>query len=295
MMKVTMATPTDIPQGDSLGLTQERFGFTLFMSVCVHAVIILGIGFTATVAPAVTRNLEITIAAYRSTEAPEDPDFLAQANQQASGTEDRALAPATPFTSTFYANQINPLQQYLTERPTTPTSSDEIIARTGGAQKQEVQPEQPQPDLEDLNSEQLGDAVASLQAQLDRQRQEYAKRPRRHTISSASTQQDRDAQYLDNWRKRIEVVGNMNYPKEASSEGIYGTLRVMVAINPDGSVNDIRILRSSGERVLDEAAIRIVQQAAPFQAFPPEMRSEVDVLEIIRTWQFQRGNTFSSF
>jgi protein TonB len=146
-----------------------------------------------------------------------------------------------------------------------------------------------------MDTRQLGDAVATLKAQLDLQRQEFAKRPRRYTITSASTKADRDAIYLDNWRKRIEGVGNLNYPTAASEQGIYGTLRVLVAINPDGTVNDIRILRSSGERVLDEAAVRIVQLSAPFQPFPPAMRAEVDVLEIIRTWQFQRGNTFSSF
>lgn len=290
-----MATHADIPQGDSLGLTQERFGFTLFMSVCVHAVLILGVGFTAVVAPKITNSLEITLATYQSSEAPEDADFLAQANQQGSGTEEQTLAPATPFTSNFYSNQINPVEQYLVERPTTPVVSEQVIARTGGASSSEWAPEQPPADPTTLNSEQLSDKVASLQAQLDLQRQEYAKRPRRLTISSASTQQARDAQYLDNWRKRIESVGNLNYPREASAGGIYGTLRLMVAINPDGTVNDIRILRSSGERVLDEAAVRIVQLASPFQPFPPEMRSEVDVLEIIRTWQFKRGNTFSSF
>jgi protein TonB len=149
--------------------------------------------------------------------------------------------------------------------------------------------------LSKLDSKSLGDAVASLQAQLDVHRQEYAKRPKRYTISSASTRESRDAVYLDNWRKRIEGIGNLNYPEEATKNGIYGTLRLMVSINPDGTINDIRILRSSGERVLDAAAIRIVQLSAPFEALPPAMHKDIDILEIIRTWQFQRGNTFTSF
>src|SRR5690606_10592695 len=128
----------------------------------------------------------------------------------------------------------------------------------------------PLDDLSSMTPVELSDAASSLQAQLDLHRQEYAKRPRRYTISSASTKEARDALYLDNWRKRIEAIGNLNYPSQATEQGIYGTLRVMVALNPDGSVNDIRILRSSGERVLDEAAVRIVQLAAPFEAFPPE-------------------------
>lgn len=283
-------------EGDSLGLTQERFGFTLFMSVCVHAVLILGLGFTVTVAPKIISNIEITLASYRSAEAPDNPDFQAQANQQGSGTEDKTLAPATPYTSAFVSNEIRELDDFLTERPTAPVAqADGIIARDGGEKQSELTPEPAKEDLSKMDTKDLGDAVATLQAQLDLKRQEYAKRPRKYTISSASTQQNRDAAYLDAWRKRIEGIGNLNYPEEATRRGIYGTLRLMVAINPDGTISDIRILRSSGERLLDEAAIRIVQLSAPFQVFPPEMRKEVDVLEIIRTWQFQRGNTFTSF
>jgi periplasmic protein TonB len=283
-------------QGDSLGLTQERLGFTLFMSVCIHAVLILGLGFTISVAPKVVSNIQVTLAAYRSAEAPKDADFLAQANQQGSGTEDKALAPSTPVTSPFVANTINKLEQFLQERPTIPAKDNsKIVSRDGGVRQQDSTPQPPQPNVNKMNGENLGDSVATLQAQLDLHRQEYAKRPRRYTISSASTKESADAVYLDAWRKRIEGIGNLNYPTEASSKGVYGSLRLMVAINPDGTVNDIRILRSSGERLLDEAAVRIVQLSAPFPPFPPELRKQIDVLEIIRTWQFQRGNTFSSY
>lgn len=96
-----------------------------------------------------------------------------------------------------------------------------------------------------------------------------------------------DAIYLDNWRRRIESVGNMNYPEEARRNNINGSLRLLVAISPDGSVVDIEILQSSGHSVLDNAAIRIVQMAAPFQPFTNEMRRTTDRLEIIRTWKFE--------
>jgi len=288
----------DNEQGDSLGLTQERFGFTMFMSVCIHVMLILGVGFTLASERSPLSSLAVTIAQYRSNEAPEDADFIAQANQQGSGSEDEALAPATPFESRFNADQIREVSDFLEERPTLPPAEEQLITRTNPdapAQSSANDTDaQPQPDLSNLTPAQLSAAASSLQAQLDLRRQEYAKRPRRYTISSASTKEDRDAQYLDNWRKRIEAIGNLNYPQQASAQGIYGVLRLMVALNPDGTVNDIRILRSSGEQVLDEAAIRIVQLAAPFEPFPPAMRANVDVLEIIRTWQFHRGNTFSS-
>ncbi|MBJ56338.1 MAG: hypothetical protein CMQ46_13870 [Gammaproteobacteria bacterium] len=137
-------------------------------------------------------------------------------------------------------------------------------------------------------------AIASLQAQLDHQQQAYANRPRRYTISSASTQQRHDALYLDNWRKRIELVGNQHYPEAARQNDIYGSLRMMVALRPNGSVAEIRILQGSGHQLLDMAAVEIVQLAAPFDPFPEELRGEVDILEIIRTWRFRPGNAFSS-
>src|SRR5690349_17848219 len=99
-----MATIAD--NADSLGPTQERFGFTVFMSLCVHAVLILGVGFTVAVEPRVISSMAVTLAQYRSAQAPDDPDFIAQANQQGAGTEDEALAPASPIESRFAADTI---------------------------------------------------------------------------------------------------------------------------------------------------------------------------------------------
>jgi protein TonB len=102
-----------------------------------------------------------------------------------------------------------------------------------------------------------------------------------------------DAAYLHNWRTRVEAVGNRYYPVASSRYGIYGDLRLLVAIRYDGQIDNIEILSSSGHAVLDEAAIRIVRMAAPFDPFPPELRATTDMLEIIRTWKF-RQNRLSS-
>jgi len=295
-----MALAATLDSEDSLGLTQERFGFTVFLSVCVHVMIILGVGFTFTAEQRPATSLEITLATYQSAQAPDDADFLAQANQQGSGSEAEALAPASPVESPFNDERIQDISEFLQERPTqaAPRPTDDIIAtpaQNTAADRQADTVVADTPNLNNIETPDLNDRIASLRAQLDLHRQEYAKRPRRYTITSASTREADDAQYLDNWRKRIESIGNQNYPEQATSQGIYGNLRLMVSINPDGSIDDIRILRSSGERVLDEAAVRIVQLAAPFDPFPEQMRQRMDILEVIRTWQFQRGNTFSSF
>lgn len=283
---------------DSLGSTQDRFGFTMFMSICVHVMLILGLGFTMVNERQRPQTLDVTLAQYRSMEAPEDADFIAQANQEGSGSEDEALAPASPVEAPLNADTIQDVDAFVQERSAALLPAERIIA-TEGTTPQPQAADTPAPATPTTTNgtaqDSANDTLASLRAQLDLRRQEYAKRPRRYTISSASTKESHDALYLDNWRKRIEAIGNLNYPRAASEQGIYGALRVMVALNPDGTVNDIRILRSSGERLLDEAAVDIVRLAAPFDPFPPEMRANVDVLEIIRTWQFDRGDTFSSF
>lgn len=116
-----------------------------------------------------------------------------------------------------------------------------------------------------------------------------ARRQRRRAVS-ASTREFRYASYLDAWAKKVERIGNLNYPQAAREQGLYGSLVLHVAVRKDGSVESIRVVRSSGIELLDQAAIQIVELAAPFSPFPPEIAAETDVLDIIRTWQFMRGD-----
>ncbi len=118
------------------------------------------------------------------------------------------------------------------------------------------------------------------------------KRQRRRSIS-ASTREFRYASYLDAWAKKVERIGNLNYPQAAREQGLYGSLILHVAVRKDGSVEGIRVVRSSGIELLDRAAIQIVEIAAPFSPFPPDIAAETDVLDIVRTWQFTRGDLLS--
>jgi protein TonB len=283
-------------------LSKERFGFTIFLSACLHIMLIAGVGFSYLEESASAPAIEITLAQYRSETAPDQADFIAQENQTGSGTLDTAAAPSTPFEAPFHdevIQQVDPVPQAPAPNRLTEPSDLAILSATDADQAlerptEEESPETDAPLSEQATPEELSLAIASLQAQLDMQQQAYAKRPRTYTISSASTQKRHDALYLDSWRKRIEAVGNLNYPEQARAQQIYGSLRMLVALRPNGSVQEIRILQSSGHRVLDEAAIDIVRLAAPFDPFPPEMRTDVDILEIIRTWRFHQGNSFSS-
>ena len=136
-------------------------------------------------------------------------------------------------------------------------------------------------------------ALASLNAELQQRLDSRAKRPRRKYIS-ANTREYRYAAYMEAWRAKVERIGNINYPDEARRRRLSGNLLLDVALNPDGSVQEITVRRSSGHKVLDDAAIRIVELASPFAPFPPAIRREVDILHVTRTWKFLNSNKFSA-
>ena len=134
--------------------------------------------------------------------------------------------------------------------------------------------------------------MARLEGEISKDVDEYNKRPRKKFIG-ARTEEYHFAPYLDAWREKVQRIGTLNYP-EAARGKIYGSLILTVAINADGSVGRIDINRSSGHKVLDDAARRIVQMASPYAAFPPEIRKDTDILEITRTWYFTQGNNLET-
>lgn len=136
-----------------------------------------------------------------------------------------------------------------------------------------------------------GQEIARLNAKLVEDTAAFANRPRRKAIS-ASTQEYKYASYLETWRRKVEAIGNLNYPEEARRRKLYGNLILQVGVRADGSLEEVRVLRSSGSTLLDEAAVRIVNLAAPFAPFPPDIRRETDFLDITRTWQFLSNNRF---
>ncbi len=133
--------------------------------------------------------------------------------------------------------------------------------------------------------------IASLSAEVRRKMEAKAKRPRR-TFISATTKEYKYAAYMEAWRSKVERVGNLNYPEKARQQNLSGSLVLDVALNADGSINEITIRRSSGEKILDDAAVRIVELAAPYAPFPQHIKDETDILHIMRTWQFINNKGF---
>jgi len=136
-------------------------------------------------------------------------------------------------------------------------------------------------------------ALASLNAELQQKLETHAKRPRQKFIS-ANTQEYRYAAYMEAWRAKVERIGNLNYPDEARQKQLSGALLLDVALRPNGSVIEILVRRSSGHKVLDDAAVRIVELAAPFAPFPEDIAREVDVLHVTRTWKFLNNAEFAA-
>ena len=201
----------------------------------------------------------------------------------------------------FHANRINETemqeQQAAAPQKTTTGQSETVttIANSSFAVNKETE----QTAAEDLPDGQRQSLlkrsleIASLQAKLDTMRQSYAKMPRVQRLTAASTMKASDAYYVNGWRRKVEQIGDINYPREAENCYQDCSLRLLVAIDADGSLHEVVILESSGRKVLDDAAVRIVKLAAPFAPFTQEMRNEMDRLEIIRTWQF-KGNRYRS-
>ena len=135
--------------------------------------------------------------------------------------------------------------------------------------------------------------IARLEAQISRNNDYYEKLPRRKTIG-ARTQEYRFAQYIEDWRVKVERIGNLNYPDQARREQVFGKLILIVAIKRDGSVEHIEIKQSSGHRILDAAAMRIVRLASPFSPLPPDIAKDTDILQIVRTWSFTPSDKLES-
>jgi protein TonB len=275
----------------------DRLGLTLFFAVALHAIIILGVGFDAERLLPKERplTLEVTLVQSESEQAPDKADYLAQANQLGGGTVKEKMRPSSPFPNprpTLNQEGEAPQNQPM-QLPTPQKQSEQqpvLLAQRDSSQQWQKQDKPPTPVLPDTaNASELmlsARAIARLSAELRQKQQAYAQMPREKYIS-ANTREYRYASYEDSWRQKVERIGNLNYPDEAKTNKLSGTLLLDVAINPDGSLKSVRIDRSSGHRALDNGAIRIVRMASPFAPLPPEIRKEVDVLHILRVWQFQ--------
>lgn len=271
----------------------DRLGATLVFSLLAHAAVVLGIGFTVEDPAALVPTLEVILTQTRSETPPEQADFLAASNQQGGGESERARRPREPQAARVPLPEtgVAPVPLEASAPPPRPPSVAPTVATVAPAQRQEsvreqVVPTEPLPSSRELIERSL--EMARLAAEIERQSEAYAKRPRRKFVS-ASTREYEFAAYLRAWVARVERIGNLNYPDEARRRNLTGQLVMTVAVRRDGSVERIDVVQPSGYPLLDDAAQRTVRLAEPFPPLP-ETREKVDVLHITRTWQFLPGN-----
>ena len=268
----------------------DRLTLTLFFAVVLHAMVILGITFGTSdpeKPPTDLPTLDITIAT-RETPPPEEAEYLAQTSQDGGGNVAEKVRPQQALPE--LAPAVQPQQQPA------PTPSQVITTTQAPREVRQEDKALPETETKDITAIDLIEKrkeMVNLSEQLNESMQAYAKRPRQVFVS-ARTREFKYANYMSEWVRKVEGVGNLNYPDAARREGVTGKLLLDVALNPDGTVRNISVLRPSGHSLLDEAAIRIVNLAGPYAPFPPEIARHADVLHITRTWEFSTTNRMQS-
>jgi protein TonB len=240
--------------------------------------------------------LEVVLVNAKTQEKPVHADVLAQANLDRGGNTDQHRHAKTPLPATRPRDPGKDLARAQRRVRRLEEQQRRLLAKAT-ASRMTVAPEtelkapaeQPKPQLSGRDLADLSLAAMQLQAQIDRRIEEYQKRPRKKFIGARATEY-RFAQYEEDWRQKIERIGTLNYPSAARGK-LYGNLRLTVTIRPDGSVQSVDLDRSSGLKVLDAAAFKIVRMASPFAPFPPDIRKDTDLLVITRTWFFGPGDT----
>ena len=243
--------------------------------------------------PSKDKGLEVVLVNTRHAKAPDKAEVRAQANVDGGGSAEQQARPKSPIppqTSRQDGDALtdarrrahDPVHQ---QKPV--ITRKESSAKVAAAPKKVEQPV-PEPQVSGLDLLDSAAAVARIEAEIDRNMDELAKCSRKKFIG-AKAREYRFAQYEEDWRLKVQRVGTLNYPESARGR-IYGNLLLAVEIRADGSLEQVEVLRSSGHKVLDEAAIRIVKLAAPYGQFPPEIRKKYDVIVITRTWSFTQGD-----
>ena len=284
-------------------LNARLFGTTtltmsMAFSVALHAFALFGIAF---VLPGLNRAtdmmqpLQVVLVNSKSQSIPLKADALAQANLDGGGNtaDDRRTKSPLPairddkrFTPEQSTKRVAKLEEE-TKKIMSRLKSDYKLTQP----EQKSEPSSDTSNGEDLVKKSL--EIARLESQISKNWDEYQKMPRRKFIG-ARTQEYRYAQYIEDWRIKVERIGNLNYPEQARRQQVYGSLKVSVSIHADGSLEGVEINRSSGHRILDAAAVHIVKLAAPYAPLPPDIAKDVDILTIVRTWTFTSSDKLES-
>jgi protein TonB len=278
----------ETPRGVAALLADKALVMALTVSIGLHMTV-LAVRF---VDPEFLRvrstdpPLEIILVNAKSDTRPGKAEALAQANLDGGGSHDAGRR-SSPLPNSLQMRDGDALDsarrlvEQLEEEQKKLLTALKDSLQMRPLPRKETAADSPQPGSSEEETKQQ---LARAQAEIAKQISDYQKRPRKHHFMP-STSEYRYARYVEDWRSRVEKIGNEHYPDEARGK-VYGTLRMTVAVRKDGSLVEATLEQSSGSPVLDRAARRIVNMAAPYPPFPPEIARDTDVLEITRTWIF---------
>jgi protein TonB len=271
----------------------DRLPAMLFLAALIHGVLIIGITFNAVLSNdfASAISLEVTIVADpdQAIDRPDDAEYLAQASQQGGGNTTDQVRPSAPLQSASPIDNAGAEDgKSLVDATTHEKSADQLISTQSEQDLQVADDlrELPQPDestaivLESGSEQTLPlpqDDTATLLIHDDDPRQ---------LIVSADTREATIAGYLDNWKRRIEAVGDEYFPQLGDLDGVIGGPTLEVSIEASGQLAEVIIRKASGSKVIDQAALDILRRASPFDPFPAEIRSDYDRLRFAYKWLF---------
>ncbi|MEK6736104.1 MAG: TonB family protein [Pseudomonadota bacterium] len=281
----------------------NRMSVSMMASALLHLIVLFGVTFHIPVPQfdKIATSLEVVLVNSKTPTKPTKTELLAQENLDGGGNTDEDRRAKTPFpvlpknkpspdnsTAEKKVKQLEMEAKKLMAAIDPAKPSLPIDTRPNQLEKNQITP-----DSADLLQRSLD--IARLQAQIEEDHDSYQKRPKRKFIG-ARTKEYRFARYVEDWRMKVERIGNLNYPEAARKDKLYGNLQLTVGIRADGSLESIGINRSSGEKILDNAAINIVKLAGQngFAPFPPDISRDTDILHITRTWVFTSSDTLYS-
>jgi len=284
---------------DAQKMLRQRLTFAVMFSFTLHAFVLFGIVFIVPDPkniPVLSQPLEVTLVNSKSNSRPSNATAYAQSNLDGGGSTEDDRHAKTPFPVLGDAQHFTPEQaaqrfrqlKQESKRLLTRNNSDYSVAQNKTQKQQQDSSSANGNDLVQRSLE-----IVRLEAQISKNLELYEKMPKRKFIG-ARTQEYRYAQYVEDWRAKVERIGNLNYPEIARSQKIYGSLTLTVNIRSDGSVEGIEVNRPSGQRILDASAVRIVKLASPFSPFPPDIAKDTDILSITRTWTFTSSDKLES-
>ena len=280
----------------AMDTARRNLTLALGASLLLHAVL-LTIHFTPPdfIDKARERALDVILVNSKSKSRPDKAQARAQTSLDGGGNAEedrRAKTPLPPSPNTKEGRELIEAQRRVAEleaqqrqQMLTQLKSEKTLGADRTRKDLAPAPE-PVRSGTDLASSAL--AIARIEGQISRQMEEYNQRPRKKFIG-ARVEEYRFAQYVEDWRQKIERIGNLNYP-DAAKGRLYGSLVLTVVIKANGDLEHVEVNRSSGQSLLDDAARRIVQMSAPYAAFPEAIRRDTDVLEITRTWTFTNAD-----